>query len=254
MRHLARSGACLLALWLALAGPASAQVWGFVDPQGAPHFAGERVDARYALLYAGDADVGAAEGAAAAPARLLATFEVSIAYKAVRHLMREAAAAAGLEYELLKAVVATESGFDPKAVSPRGAIGLMQLMPDTASRFGVHATARQPVPARLTDPRTNLQAGARYLAWLLRRFDGQTELALAAYNAGEGAVQRYGNQIPPFAETQRYVRTVSRLHQLLRPPATGPADNTVSLRERPGRVSAVLPAPAGAASLSAFLH
>jgi soluble lytic murein transglycosylase-like protein len=149
---------------------------------------------------------------------LLASFEVSLPYKAVRPWLREAAAETGVDYELLKAVVATESGFDPKAVSHRGAIGLMQLIPDTAVRFGVKAKADATVAQQLTDPRTNIRAGARYLAWLLRRFDGRTELALAAYNAGEGAVDRAGRRIPPYPETRHYVSKVTRLQAWLTPP------------------------------------
>ena len=153
-----------------------------------------------------------------APAGLLSSFELSLPYKAVRPWLREAAAETGVNYELLKAVVATESGFDAKAVSHRGAIGLMQLIPDTAVRFGVKAKADATVAEQLTDPRTNIRAGARYLAWLLRRFDGRTELALAAYNAGEGAVDRAGRRIPPYPETRHYVSKVTRLQAWLTPP------------------------------------
>jgi soluble lytic murein transglycosylase-like protein len=153
-----------------------------------------------------------------APAGLLSSFELSLSYKAVRPWLREAAAETGVNYELLKAVVATESGFDAKAVSHRGAIGLMQLIPDTAVRFGVKAKADATVAEQLTDPRTNIRAGARYLAWLLRRFDGRTELALAAYNAGEGAVDRAGRRIPPYPETRHYVSKVTRLQAWLTPP------------------------------------
>jgi soluble lytic murein transglycosylase-like protein len=153
-----------------------------------------------------------------APAGLLSSFELSLPYKAVRPWLREAAAETGVNYELLKAVVATESGFDAKAVSHRGAIGLMQLIPDTAVRFGVKAKADATVAQQLTDPRTNIRAGARYLAWLLRRFDGRTELALAAYNAGEGAVDRAGRRIPPYPETRHYVSKVTRLQAWLTPP------------------------------------
>lgn len=201
---------------------AQAQVWGFVDERGVPHFASERLDDRYQLFYAGDGAVGepsgAAAGAVTAPPGLLASFEVSTAYKAVRHHLREAARANGIEYELLKAVVAVESGFDPHAVSPRGAMGLMQIMPGTAQRFGVRASAGGSLEQKLSDPRTNLHAGARYLAWLMKKFDGQVDLVLAAYNAGEGAVLRHGRQVPPYRETLNYVRNVNELRQRLQPP------------------------------------
>ncbi|MGC7941947.1 lytic transglycosylase domain-containing protein [Pandoraea pneumonica] len=104
-----------------------------------------------------------------------------------------------LDAALLHAIVSVESGYDALAVSPKGAIGLMQVRPQTGARFGFR---------RLEDPAENLRAGATYLQWLLTRFDGDLSLALAAYNAGEGAVLRYGRQIPPFRETQDYVRKV----------------------------------------------
>lgn len=114
-------------------------------------------------------------------------------------LLRQVAEEVGIEAALLKAVVQQESGFNPRAVSPAGAAGLMQLMPATARRFGVRDRF---------DPAQNLRGGARYLAWLLHHFDQDLDLALAGYNAGEGSVHRYGNQVPPFAETQAYVRAV----------------------------------------------
>ncbi|VVE19352.1 Membrane-bound lytic murein transglycosylase D [Pandoraea pneumonica] len=104
-----------------------------------------------------------------------------------------------LDAALLHAMVSVESGYDALAVSPKGAIGLMQVRPQTGARFGFR---------RLEDPAENLRAGASYLQWLLTRFDGDLSLALAAYNAGEGAVLRYGRQVPPFRETQDYVRKV----------------------------------------------
>ncbi len=128
-------------------------------------------------------------------------------------LIAQVAAEENLPAALVHAVVATESGYDPQAVSPKGAVGLMQLMPATAERFGVPRAAR-------TDPARNLRAGARYLGWLLNTFHGDLELALAGYNAGEGAVQKYGNQVPPYRETQQYVRRV--IHHLARS-AGGPA-------------------------------
>jgi hypothetical protein len=100
--------------------------------------------------------------------------------------------------ELLTAVAIAESALDPRAVSPKGARGLLQLMPDTATRFGV---------TDLHDPRQNIEAGAQYLHWLLERFEGRTDLALAGYNAGEGAVERHGG-IPPYPETRSYVARV----------------------------------------------
>lgn len=218
-----RWGWPVFGLLLLFALPVRAEIWGYVDQRGVSHFSDRQLDRRYELFYRGGKSaashsLGIAPGAAGAPARIEASFEVSTAFKAVRHLIREAATASGVEYELLKAVIATESGFNANAVSPRGAIGLMQLMPETAARFGVRSGRDQTLEQRLTDPRTNLHAGARYLAWLIKTFDGELDLALAAYNAGEGAVLRAGRQIPNFRETRDYVRKVTQLHQNLLPP------------------------------------
>ncbi|MFM9913805.1 MAG: lytic transglycosylase domain-containing protein [Methylophilaceae bacterium] len=117
-----------------------------------------------------------------------------------------AAQQSALEPALIHAVMATESHLNPKAISPKGAQGLMQLMPATAKRFGV----KNPY-----DPLQNLVAGANYLRELKDKFNGNLHLALAAYNAGPGAVVRYGSKIPPFAETQRYVPAVMHLYRKL---------------------------------------
>lgn len=103
--------------------------------------------------------------------------------------------------ELLHAVIEAESAYDPKAVSRAGAVGLMQLMPATAKRFGV--TER-------TNPERNVDAGANYLRYLLDFFDNDLTLAVASYNAGEGAVMKYGRSIPPYRETQKYVVKVMK--------------------------------------------
>ena len=113
-------------------------------------------------------------------------------------LIQEASDTTRLDPELIRAVIQTESGFDPTAVSTAGAQGLMQLMPALAAELGV----TDPF-----DPRQNIMAGSKYLAALLAYQGGNVSLALASYNAGPGAVARYGG-IPPFEETQRYVKTI----------------------------------------------
>lgn len=218
-------------LLLFLMFPVRAEVWAFVDERGRPHFASEQLDARYELFFRGapEAPAGAtavmgeplrAVSVPTQASRLLAFFEVSPHYKSVQHVLRETAGQHNIDQELLKALIATESGFDPQAVSPRGAVGLMQVLPTTAGRWGVKDEARSPVAQQLTDPVLNIRVGTRYLAHLLQLFAGRVDLALAAYNAGEGAVQRAGNQIPGYPETQKYVRTVLQLYQMLKPPDT----------------------------------
>ena len=115
----------------------------------------------------------------------------------------------GIDPLLLYSIMHQESSFKSHAISPKGARGLMQLMPGTAMRFGV---------TNIFDPRQNIEGGARYVSFLLDRFDGDVNLTLAGYNAGEGAVEKYGWRIPPYAETQEYVRRISRRYSLLRDP------------------------------------
>ena len=115
----------------------------------------------------------------------------------------------GVDPLLLYSIMHQESSFKLHAVSPKGARGLMQLMPGTAARYGV---------ANIFDPKQNIEGGARYIRFLLDLFDGNIDLALAGYNAGEGAVEKYGWRIPPYAETQEYVRRISRRYSLLRDP------------------------------------
>ena len=139
---------------------------------------------------------------------------ISSGNQAVDALVNEAASRHGLDPCLILSVMRAESGFNRMAISPKGASGLMQLMPATATRFGVR---------NIFDPRENVFAGAKYLRWLLDRFGNDVRLALAGYNAGEGAVEFYGYRIPPFLETQNYVRTIySRYSRLRGGPALEP--------------------------------
>ena len=120
-------------------------------------------------------------------------------------LIRQAAQHHGVSEGLVKAIMHTESGFNSNAKSPVGAQGLMQLMPATARRFNV---------SNSYDPQQNIYGGAKYLSWLMKRFNGNTNLALAAYNAGEGNVDKYGD-VPPFRETRDYVKRVTSRYQNL---------------------------------------
>ena len=115
----------------------------------------------------------------------------------------------GVDPLLLYSIMHQESSFKSRAISPKGARGLMQLMPFTAMRYGV---------TNIFDPRQNIEGGARYVRFLLDRFDGDISLVLAGYNAGEGAVEKYGWHIPPYSETQEYVRRISRRYAVLRDP------------------------------------
>ena len=121
-------------------------------------------------------------------------------------IVAQAAFEYDLPAELLHAVITTESNYDPSALSPKGAAGLMQLMPGTAKDLGVHD---------VFDPAANVRGGARYLKHLMKMFDNDLSLVLAAYNAGPGAVLAHGSAIPPYPETQRYVPSVLAHYQRL---------------------------------------
>lgn len=133
-------------------------------------------------------------------------------------IIGQAAKTHGVDAELIRAVIAVESCFNSRAVSPAGAEGLMQLMPDTADRFGVSDSF---------NPKQNILAGSRYLKWLLARFNGNVQYALAGYNAGEGRVDQY-NGIPPYRETQNYVRNVLSIYSKLAPGKSVYPSNTIA--------------------------
>jgi hypothetical protein len=139
----------------------------------------------------------------------------------------------GVDPVLLYAQMHQESSFKRGAISPKGARGLMQLMPGTAARFGVN---------NIFDPKQNIEGGARYMRFLLDHFDGDVSLALAGYNAGEGAVLKYGRRIPPYRETQEYVRRISQRYSQMR---DGEMERT-AMRVTPAQVAtlqAEQPAP-----------
>ncbi len=256
----------LVSLLYFLSSSAFADVWGYVDAKGVAHFAAEKVDARYELFFKGgesfDTEKGFAdksadksglsanglvsEQQAAKNTKIQAYFDVSPNYKLVKHHMREASKTHSVDFELLQALIVAESGFDAQAVSPKGAVGLMQLMPATAQRYGVRADKIKTVEQKLTDPKTNISAGAKYFRALMQLFPGKLELAVAAYNAGEGAVQRAGNKIPNYKETQNYVKTVMQTYRALKPPS-GIADLMNSSNNSPTRVRMEMGGPVGGA-------
>lgn len=145
-------------------------------------------------------------------------------------LIEAAAREAALEPALVHAIISVESGYNSVARSPKGAIGLMQVMPETASRYGVPDAAHSPA--------ANLRAGTRYLSELMDLFDNRIELVLAAYNAGENAVLRHGQRVPPYRETQLYVPAVlARFREWQEPtPAPDPAPSSTRIRYMPGTV------------------
>lgn len=178
----------------------AADVYVSFDAQGIAHFAPTALDDSYRLLFRDLSAGGRGARRAAEP-----TAEV-------RKALEQAAQRHGLDYALLHAVAQAESGFDTLAVSPKGAVGLMQLMPATGSQYGVPGTD-EALQANLRKLDLNVDAGSRYLRALLDRYDGNLELALAAYNAGEGAVQRAGNRVPNYEETRNYVSRIMAAYQ-----------------------------------------
>jgi soluble lytic murein transglycosylase-like protein len=179
-----------------LSNDACADIYAFVDGDGTTHYSNVPADPRYEPVI-----VSAHAGAEQMDAR-----EVLARSAPFRSIIDEAARASQIDAAFLVAVILVESGFDPDAVSSAGAQGLMQLMPVTAQRFDVDNPF---------DPHQNVSGGARYLRSLLDRYRDY-ELALAAYNAGEATVDRYGRRVPPFPETLRYVPRVMRVYSTLR--------------------------------------
>jgi soluble lytic murein transglycosylase-like protein len=127
-------------------------------------------------------------------------------------IIRAAGERYGVDPDLIHCVIAVESNFNPKAISYRNARGLMQLLPSTAARMGVK---------NVFDPKENVDGGTRYLREMLARYHNDVTLALAAYNAGPEKVQRYGNRVPPYQETQNYVRTIARGYARIKAKASG---------------------------------
>jgi soluble lytic murein transglycosylase-like protein len=186
---------------LSLAAPsvwANAKIYTYLDAQGQRHYTDVPDNNRYRLLVLSPQDRTVSGD----------RYDFQLLAKATRYdaIIEHAAVSAALEPNLLRAVIVVESGFNSRAVSKRGAVGLMQLMPATASRYGV---------LNPYDARENVHGGARYLKFLIDRFGHDIRLALAAYNAGEQAVDRNGGQIPPFSETMAYVPRVLKIYKML---------------------------------------
>lgn len=188
-------GAITAACLAAAVGPTYADIYRYVDADGNVHFTNVPTDSRYRPYIATKHD----------PNAVTTTFNDS--YRTYPSADRKryhahviaAARAYSLDPALIHAVISAESGYNPLARSPKGARGLMQLMPGTAKRYGV----QNPL-----DPKQNINAGAAYLRDLLKLFGNDLNLALAAYNAGETSVMEYGNRIPPYRETKQYVPKV----------------------------------------------
>jgi len=171
---------------------ARADIYGFTDERGIKHYTNiAGLDARYKLVRK--------EGPVAPRAATMAYMPSEAEINRYKSIVAVASRAHGVDDALVQAVISAESAYNPYAVSRKGAQGIMQLMPDTARRYGVH---------NAMDPVENIHAGVHYLKDLLALFNGNAELAVAGYNAGENAVIRYGNKIPPYAETAAYVPKV----------------------------------------------
>jgi len=186
-------------LFLLLVAPARADIYGYTDESGTLVLSDIQQDNRYALLLQTEITQNPALAKPLAGGRINWKNQQRFA-----SMVAQAAREYQLDEALLHAVISTESGYEPRAVSPKGAIGLMQVMPATGKRFGV---------VNLNDPAQNVAAGARYLRVLLRQFDNDLQLVLAAYNAGENAVLRHGKRIPPYRETRQYVPRVLALYK-----------------------------------------
>jgi soluble lytic murein transglycosylase-like protein len=184
-----------------LGAPAFADIYMFKDEKGVVHFTNiPNGDKRFRMVRKEDNTSDYAR-AAGMPQYVMPTAELIRRYSP---LIDAASKNHGVEVALVHAVITAESGYNPSAVSRAGARGIMQLMPDTARRFGVQ---------NIMDPTDNIQGGVKYLRELLILFNGNKELALAAYNAGENAVIRAGNRIPAYPETVSYVPKVLGLYK-----------------------------------------
>jgi soluble lytic murein transglycosylase-like protein len=195
----------VLLLTLLSACLARADIYGYTDAEGVLHLSDFKVDERYSVVFE-DPRPPQPPAVTVAPQEVLAT-PAAGAPGNYRPIIEATAQRFGLPPALLHAVISAESAYNPSAISRKGALGLMQLMPETAKRYGV---------ADRRDPTENVRGGAHYLSDLLRLFNNDLRLAVAAYNAGEAAVLRYGRVVPPYSETRTYVERVLGLYSRLR--------------------------------------
>ena len=232
------AAAALAVAAIACYGIARADLWAYVDEQGRSHVANRQVDSRYTLFFKGETSLDVPPDLALESAQAVRALAGTRLYERATDdrltrryatLIEQHARINGLDPNLVKAVIAVESAFDPHALSAKGAVGLMQVIPDTGERYGLAGDARRSIAQLLLDPATNLRIGTRYLRDLLDRFENSLPLALAAYNAGEGSVAARDNTVPPFAETRTFVRLVQQVYALYRPlPAPRPTQVKVS--------------------------
>ncbi|OQW92330.1 MAG: hypothetical protein BWK79_14885 [Beggiatoa sp. IS2] len=185
-------------------------IYKFLDEEGVLHLTNKPPHKREKILYARSYVVESYQPPPLPPAPVVENYPTTSLRKNNDYvaLIADVALQTGLPAALLHAVIKVESNYNPHALSPKGAKGLMQLMPGTAKRYGVTDRA---------DPTANVYAGASYLRDLFKMFNQDLSLTLAAYNAGENAVKRYGNTIPPYRETQNYVKKVQSLYQQYSP-------------------------------------
>jgi soluble lytic murein transglycosylase-like protein len=186
---------------VAWADHASAQIYAWRDSTGTLVLSDRRLDSGAITYSVPDAPT----------VRTTRAITPNAAYERFEPLVQEHATRTGIRPDLVRAVIQVESAFNPRATSPKGAMGLMQLMPATARDLGV---------VNPYDPADNIRGGTSYLRQLLDRYGGDEQLALAAYNAGFKNVDRYGGQVPPYQETQAYVRKVGAVADLERPPSS----------------------------------
>lgn len=193
----------VMTVWAMALRVAWADVYTYTDHMGITHYSNVAESAEYRLMVSLSVQIDAVLNAEGGSNQAKAVPK-SAAVKQYMPTIAQVAVTEGVDKALLHAVVTAESGYNAQAVSSKGAMGLMQLMPATARRYGV---------VDAFDPEQNLKAGARYLRELMQLFDNNLELVLAAYNAGEGAVTRHGMRVPPYRETMAYVPKVMRYYR-----------------------------------------